>query len=478
MSDIANFEDSIEPKSIGTLPNHTGRFSKPQKMELVLRWKKILAAAEKGEMFIIDDTVYITRIGPALELAALEKKFIKAFNNGEATTSPTRRGNTIESLVEVMSDGPLTLPTGDEWKKLNGVLARMVGAPGMKHEDMTNAMVSVAKLTAQRLNEALDSGKPVDILSIFKTASYEIVMDAVIGVDPADLETQEYFKALTVALGTTIFPTQIGISSVNNIPVIGGIKRRALEKLDSYTSNVIALSEKVEGRNLVKALRDAGVAEETVVGTIHQIIAAGHETTAGTTTAVLYEILQDPTLWDRLAEEIRDNNVDFQDFKSVHDLLTKKEGSLLYRVLNEVLRMYPPTYLIPSGAAEDIVIGGVRIPEGMELQVILAAAFRDPEIFKEPNVFDPDRSLPDSPKFTEAQKDALKPFWDGPRKCVGEVMARFEMAMLIIAIIQLCPRMKIVKPGKISLFTGVTTRVGTTATIDPHLENANNEFEL
>jgi cytochrome P450 len=478
MSGIDNFEDTNEPvevlregKSIDTLPNLTGRFPKLQKLRLILSWNQILEAANHGDMFVIDDTLYITRIGPALEIASLETKFVRDLNDGKATDSPIKRGNTLDAIEEAMKIGPLNEPTGVVWKTLNSVLARIVGANGMKHEDMIEAMVNVSELTSARLNEALETGKPVDILSIFKTASYEIVMEAAIGIDHSSLETEEYFKALTIALGTTVFPTQIGMGSIDNIPVIGKIKAKSIEKLNKFASAVIDLSEQVEGRNLVGVLREAGIEEEKVVGSIHQIIAAGHETTAGTTTAVLYEILKDPTLWDRLEAEIKENNVNFRDFNSVHDLLLKKEGSLLYRVIFEALRMFPPTYLIPSGAAEDIVIGGVRIPAGKEIQVILAAAFRDPEIFLDPNEFDPDRTLPTSPRFTTTQKKALKPFWHGPRKCVGEEMAKFEMAMLIIAIIMNCPRMKIVKEGHISLFTGVTTRKGMTVEPEGYRES-------
>jgi cytochrome P450 len=460
----SNEPKEIFPKgdSIETLPDLSGMWANLNKLRLILSFPRILGSAKHGRMFRMGDTVLINGPKEAAQLAQIEKDFNKSLKDNPDARSPLGRGNTLIALEGVMGSGPLTLPTGAEWKTLNALLAKFIGYAGVEQQDMIDALIKTSKVTVERLVEALETGKPVDVLSIFKAASYEIVLDAVIGIDPNDLNTKEYFDALLIALGTTIFPTQIGISGVDNVPIVGRMKREAISKLDDYTTKVIDLAEQSDERNLVKAMRENEIPEETIVGTIHQIIAAGHETTAGTTTAILNELIKDPELWDRVAAEMEKLNVDYRDFESMHRYLAMKNKSLLYRVVYETLRLYPPTYLIPSSvdAEEGLVIGGVHLPKGTQLQIILANVHRDPRYFIEPDIFDADRAVPGSKRYTENQEDALMPFWDGPRRCAGGPMAMIEMFMLAGAVVQSCPRMEISKNGKINLLTGVTTLKG------------------
>jgi cytochrome P450 len=459
-------EHSQQGASIKTLPHYKGRLPhQAKKLKMALSLDELSKAAENGPMFVIHDTVYINDAEAAQQIADMEMDYLKeraqaARSGTQIGKSPFGRGNTLDKgLVYVMSDGPLTLPTSDEWRELSAILSRFVGIAGVKHEDMVRPLIEISKVTVDKVNEALSSGKPIDILSIMKEASYEIVMKAVIGIDTTDLKTKEYFDALIKALALTIFPAQLGLPKLDNFPFLGGIKMRAQKTLDTFTSKVIEMAAESKGRNLVNALREAEIPEKTIVGTIHQIIAAGHETTAGTMTAIVSELVKNPELWDRLSDELKNNNVDYRNFNSVHDYMKKGNDSLLHRIIYEVLRMYPPTYLIPSSvqSEEGVNIKGIHIPQGMDIQIIVSNIHKDLKYFTEPLVFDPDRTLPDSPRYTPQQFKAWFGFWDGPRMCVGKHMAMIEMAMLTVAIVQNCPRMEIANPGYFDLKTGVTT---------------------
>jgi cytochrome P450 len=74
---------------------------------------------------------------------------------------------------------------------------------------------------------------------------------------------------------------------------------------------------------------------------------------------------------------------------------------------------------IPRIAAQDLEIAGVPIPAGSDLRPLVAAANRDPEMFADPDRFDPSR----------ANAVAGFAFGQGLHRCVGAFLARAELAI-------------------------------------------------
>jgi hypothetical protein len=76
--------------------------------------------------------------------------------------------------------------------------------------------------------------------------------------------------------------------------------------------------------------------------------------------------------------------------------------------LTETLRHDPPVRTVRRTATSDVRIGGVTIAQGDLVVLDIAAANRDPDVFADPDTFDPDRSGP--PSLT---------FGAGPHRCPG-----------------------------------------------------------
>ncbi len=92
-------------------------------------------------------------------------------------------------------------------------------------------------------------------------------------------------------------------------------------------------------------------------------------------------------------------------------------------VVEEVLRFEPPVQFINRFALADIEIGGVTIPRGSGIRLMLAAANRDPDRFAVPDRFDPDR--PDNEHLG---------FSGGIHYCVGAPLARIEGQVALAAL--------------------------------------------
>jgi len=100
------------------------------------------------------------------------------------------------------------------------------------------------------------------------------------------------------------------------------------------------------------------------------------------------------------------------------------------RVVSEVLRLYPPTWLIVRLAAgDDLLPSGAALRAGTKVYVSPWVLQRDPRWFPEPERFDPER-------FAGSMRpSAYLPFGLGPRQCIGEGLARAEAVAVLAAIL-------------------------------------------
>ncbi|MEV6235679.1 cytochrome P450 [Lentzea sp. NPDC051838] len=97
---------------------------------------------------------------------------------------------------------------------------------------------------------------------------------------------------------------------------------------------------------------------------------------------------------------------------------------------NEVLRHTGPQIFLGVSqiATRDIVLGGKVIPVGAQVRPVLAAANRDPDVFADPDRFDPSRDT-----------SASLVFGQGMHHCLGVFLARAEIAIALSRLHQRFP---------------------------------------
>lgn len=103
-------------------------------------------------------------------------------------------------------------------------------------------------------------------------------------------------------------------------------------------------------------------------------------------------------------------------------------------IINETLRLYPAgPLLVPHEASEDCVIGGYNIPSGTMLIVNQWAIHHDPNVWTDPERFNPERF-----EGIEGTRDGYKlmPFGSGRRGCPGEGLAVRVLGMTLGSVIQ------------------------------------------
>jgi cytochrome P450 len=159
------------------------------------------------------------------------------------------------------------------------------------------------------------------------------------------------------------------------------------------------------------------------------LFVAGHETTANALSWCFALLARHPEVRARLQAEVDALGGRAPGF---HDVM---RVPLAVRVFKEALRLYPPLTLLVRQAMEDFTITGVHIPKKQILFVPTWSLHRNPEVWPEPERFDPDRFLPE--REAGRHRAAWLPFGLGQRVCIGNHFAMLEGPLVLTRLLQL-----------------------------------------
>jgi len=171
-------------------------------------------------------------------------------------------------------------------------------------------------------------------------------------------------------------------------------------------------------------LSDAQICDELLI-----FLLAGHDTTATALTYTLWALGRHSDLQDRVAAEV----AALGDRALTPEDLPRLEYTA--QVLHEGLRLCPPGAAVARMAMQDIEVDGYRVEAGTMVLVGIYALHRDPALWDDPLVFDPDRFSPENSKGRDRWQ--YLPFGGGPRSCIGDHFAMLEATLGLATTIRL-----------------------------------------
>ncbi|MFC7718312.1 cytochrome P450 [Nonomuraea recticatena] len=188
---------------------------------------------------------------------------------------------------------------------------------------------------------------------------------------------------------------------------------RAASEFSDYLKGLARARRAAPGEDLISALAQIEeLTEDELVGTCVLLLNAGHEATVNVTGNGWWSLFRNPSELVRLREDL----------------------SLLPTAVEELMRYDTPLQMFERWVLEDIEVGGVSIPKGVEIALLFGSANRDPEVFDRPDTLDVGRA--DNPHIS---------FGAGIHFCLGAPLARIELVESFGALLRRAPDIALVE---------------------------------
>jgi cytochrome P450 len=337
-----------------------------------------------------------------------------ARNYGKATLQ-------YKALSLVTGEGLLTAD-GGAWRR-----QRRLVQPAFHHSSIAGVATHVNEAAERLVGRWRAADDVVDADEGLMHAALEIVGHALFGSDlsgDADRIAQATLEALDVVIARARVP--ISPPSWMPTPANRQLARANAVLDDAVSSMVVARRSSGVGDgspdmlDLLLATRDEDGDHLTAAEIRDQIvtfIVAGHETVASALSWAFALLADRPEWQERIAEEATTVGVDAGAYPTLHATRA---------VIDEVLRLMPPAWLITRQAHAPDVLAGHEIPKGALLILSPALLHRHPSRWKNPDDFAPERFLDGS-----VDRQAFIPFGAGPRLCIGRDFAYMEAVLLL-----------------------------------------------
>ncbi|WP_040405951.1 cytochrome P450 [Amycolatopsis nigrescens] len=347
-------------------------------------------------------------------------------------SSNYHKGIGLKEARKALGDGLLT-SDGETWRE-----QRRAMQPAFGHKRIAKQAGLVASEVdglVRRL-AAREGGGPVEILHEMTGLTLGVLgktlLDAELGGYESlghsfeGVQDQAMFEAVTLGMVPSWLPLpkQLRFRESRD-----DLRRVADELVASRRANPVEGGDDVLSRLIASAGRepDPAVGRRRIRDELITLLLAGHETTASTLGWAFHLIDEHPAVRARLhAEAVEVLGDRLPVFEDLHRL------KYTAMVVEEVMRLYPPVWLLPRVATEEDEIAGHRIPAGSDVVVVPYTLHRHPEFWPEPERFDPERFGQD--RAAGRPRYAYIPFGAGPRFCIGNSLGMMEAAFVIAMI--------------------------------------------
>jgi cytochrome P450 len=342
--------------------------------------------------------------------------------NFSKTTIQTR------DMAKYLGQGLLT-SEGEHWKK-----QRKLIQPAFHKKQLVLLLKSIKAAISAELQK-IETGKPVDIFPIFNDLAFQTVVKS-------------------------LFSSAVGQKEINRLQYITEAAQKMLVKelRQPYLGWWFHLSGKIkehtdltdEARDILRKLIDErrtgkerqddlldmlleakyddgnGMENEQLIDEILILFTAGHETTSNALTFTAQLLARHPQDQKKILEEVKKAKTETNSLAEFIQACTYTK-----MVIEESMRLYPPVYFIDRVNNENDVFDGLEIPKDSTLLFSMYEIHRHKDFWEDPEEFKPER-------FTDPKKysSCYYPFGAGPRMCIGNNFAMYEMVLAIAELVE------------------------------------------
>lgn len=351
-----------------------------------------------------------------------------------------RKGTLFRSIASIQGQGLLT-SEGPFWRQQRRLMQPALRQPQVNR--FYGAVMEEIQSLACGWRNAAQTGEAVNITAWMHRLAFRVVGRVLFGLNPADLDpVAKRIQSIAAPLMHHIatgghrslaawLPTprtrrfQRALRAYHDIAQdIVDLRRQRMPSDGSAETDLLA--------RLILAHDDAknDLTSQQLRDEVITFIGAGVETSATALSWAWYLLACHPEVAQRLQAEV-DGRLAGR-LPSLDDLRHLSYSRML---LEETMRLYPPSAILPRQANVADAIQGYPVPKHAIVLMSQYVTHRHPDFWPDPERFDPDRFTPER---TAAQhRFAYFPFGAGARVCIGKSLAMFDMQLTLVTMAQI-----------------------------------------
>ena len=272
-------------------------------------------------------------------------------------------------------------------------------------------------------------GKPISVFPAFQNIIAEQMGHLMAGFSPGG-----YMKDLTTLIRGLLL-SSAAFPHIMKLPRF----RRARTRAEELSREVLAHKQRngpckagLDFVDLMLELREADpqlLPETNLALTVLAPFLVGLDTTASTSSFMLYNVLKHPELMDRMTAEA---DAFFEQDLVPGEGLRRLDISR--RVAMETLRLHPVSPAVLRTVANSFEFEGHTVPAGTLVMVATSVGHFLEEHFPDPERFDIDRYS--SARGEQRQRGAYAPFGAGTHRCLGSGLVPVQLGLNMATILR------------------------------------------
>ncbi|KAL6419109.1 hypothetical protein ACFW04_011568 [Cataglyphis niger] len=212
----------------------------------------------------------------------------------------------------------------------------------------------------------------------------------------------------------------------------GTVVKDLIPFITEHTLNAICVKKKRLAMLdlLIAVSRDNLLSDLDIREEVDTFMFEGHDTTAMGITFALLLLAEHKDIQKRVRIEVENA---MQESGGKLTMRSLQKLPYLERCLKEALRLYPSVFFIIRNIEENLKLHSYVIPAKTMIFLNIYGVHRDPNFWSNPEVFDPDRFLPE--RIQKRHPYSYIPFSAGPRNCIGQRFGLLELKAMIAPLV-------------------------------------------
>ncbi|KAM9439753.1 cytochrome P450 2C20-like [Clarias gariepinus] len=355
----------------------------------------------------------------------------------------------IPFAQKILKGYGITISNGERWRQLRRFTLTTLRDFGMGRKRMEGWIQEESRHLLESMKET--NSAPFDPTFFLSRAVSNIICALVFG-QRFSYEDSHFLRLLQILTGVfrfgsstwgqlyNVFPRLIDLLPGNHLNALSDVdeiksfsRDKIHEHIESLNPNdpqdfidcfLIRLNQEKDNSN-------TEFHYENLIASVLNLFLAGTETTSTTLRYALLLLIKHPEIQTRMQKEIdavigQERNPSMDDRKSL---------PFTDAVIHEVQRYIDLVPLnVPHYTTHDVKFRGYTIPKDTVILPLLYSVLRDEEHWEKPWTFDPKHFLDTNSNFKK--NPAFLPFSAGKRSCVGESLARMELFIFLVTLLQ------------------------------------------